>query len=263
MPLFERLAPESTQRFTALIYGSPKVGKTTLAASSVFVPEMQEVLVLDSERSSDAVAHFDSNGHGVNVSYVQGFDDLAVVANAFRLNKPEVREINTVIVDTISTMRDNYIDEQALSKERANSKMAGRTEISDFMKVTIFLRNFLDVLIQRPNLNIFVLAHEAEIEGKAVPYMNAALRGGVIARMSSMWYMHHDPSGRRVLEVLPHPLNAYATVGTRNATLAGNLRKYALENAPAGQNPEKWAGTLVVPEDNSLMKVLYDLHRPE
>lgn len=261
MSLFTPLSTTSSKRFAALIYGSTKVGKSTLAGGSLFVPEMRDVLILDSERSSDAVSHFEADGSTLFMEPITGMEDLINVATAFRKKAKGTENIKTVIIDTISTIRDNFLDEQALGTQRAGSKMQGRTEISDFMKVTTLLRNTVDVFMQVPDLNIFVLAHEQDIDGLTYPYMNQALRGGIVARMSSIWYMHLDRNGNRLLEVLPNKRNSYVQgLGTRNTVLRNNLAVYTREHTPEGDNPEKWEGTLIVPDDNSMMKTLYGLY---
>lgn len=259
-PLFQELEVESSKRITALLYGVPKIGKTTLAASSIFVPEMRDVLILDAERSRDAVSHFEVEGAHLKFTTVPDFDTLATITTAFRRNDPQIRGINTVIVDTLSSMRANYLDEQAMG-DRTSDKMKHRTEQVDYMKVTIVLRNFINALLAHDNLNIFVVSHQRELDtGHVRPDLNDALRQAVEANMSEMWYIHMDRKGNRVLEVLPTKSNAAMTVGARHKMFSENVEQYSLEHAPEGEDPEKWRGRLVVPEDNSLMQVLYDLH---
>ena len=237
-PLFEELTVERSKRITALLYGVQKMGKTTLAASSLFVPEMRDVLILDAERSRDAVSHFQAeDGTRLKFMPVNGFDDLAKVTDAFRRNIEEVQGIKTVIVDTLSAIKQNYLVEQAMG-DRGSSKTEHRTELSDFMKVTIVISNFINALMAHDDLNIILISHQREMDsGMVRPNLNDALRQAVEQNMSEMWYLHmNERTGDRVLEVLPVRSNSYVTVGARNPVFRENLERYAMAHAPEGQD---------------------------
>jgi len=61
-PKFEFTTPEADTHLNALIYGEYGVGKTTLAASSVEVAGMQDVLYVAAEAGEKALKQYD-NGH--------------------------------------------------------------------------------------------------------------------------------------------------------------------------------------------------------
>lgn len=141
----------STQRFSAIIYGSPGVGKTTLALSA------PDPLLLDFDRGISRVKAEHRKPTSVCTTYEEVLADI---------NSPELKEFQTVVIDTGGSFITFLKDWAMRTKQGArlkNGEFNGRIGYG-FVKAEF--QRFTEDLKTRLNKNIIYVFHSVESADK-------------------------------------------------------------------------------------------------
>src|ERR1044071_2043789 len=122
-----RHVPESVTakrtHINALFYGDWGVGKTTLACSSG-----KATLLVSSGDGGESVLRNKNNGNSENISLVQcqGLSHIKAILNAITEQLEGYKHYQVVVVDTISSICDQYLNSLVanynVAKDRATAK---------------------------------------------------------------------------------------------------------------------------------------------
>ena len=200
-------------RFTMLLWGMPKCGKTTFASTAPgkllwlnFDPDglapligRDDILVVDFSKESYTV---------INTMLRTGFDDIESILK-------EDESIRTVVLDSATSLRDTALY-AAVKRQQAKST-GGKVDIlTPGMKsyqetngtVMQFVRRIL-VATARAERNFIVIAHEGEPdrddEGNVMqitPMFGGQSKTGVPLNLSECWSMF-DKGNARMIAVRP------------------------------------------------------------
>lgn len=119
--------PQSVLAHASLVfYGMPGCGKTTLSASAVEVPELRDVLLLDFENSSAAVA--DKYGDHPNLDVVQ-LRNWTQAVRTIEAVLTQEHQYKTVILDPVNGFAQFYLIEM-------RRRVARKTELSAKSRLT-------------------------------------------------------------------------------------------------------------------------------
>lgn len=118
-------ATQPTNKFSTLIYGRLRVGKTYLAASAAEVEAMSPVLWIAAESGTSSFAGTAWEDK-IDVVTPTTFDDIQKVVNALTTNKTKYR---TVVVDTLGEVQE-IIKSDFIAKNKAMD-FSGWAKVAD------------------------------------------------------------------------------------------------------------------------------------
>lgn len=247
----------------AIIYGDSGTGKTTLAASAHMVDEMADVLFIDTENSTQSVAWVkNSKGEPVLVEYINNTKQFDVLKAQLSLpveRRPEeLRNVKTVVIDSVDMVRDDIIAQKALHDSKAGY---GQPEQRHYLQVTNELLFWYFQLAQiRPALNVFMITHQKESANgmQLLPNLNDKLATNYRNLVSYTWYCDSVRGQRRVY--LTSDARADIVTKNRNPDFVDRVIKYTMEQAPDPDQAQMYKGVLVIPDrEFPTMKIIHDL----
>jgi hypothetical protein len=208
--------------FRILLYGASGTGKTLTASTAQNNQDLSDVLFLNTDEGLMTLGDRDD----ILFLDFENQDDLNALIQEFR--KPRERRaepyntIRTIVIDSISRLKDNLLDESRGDAEFTtfndyNRMMAGITDFIDELATTDV--NFIGIAGEKiQNIN------DQQI---VVPDLNPALWMRLRHRMDFIWRTFTE-KGRYKLQVLP---NGEYLAKTRGVKFADALAKHNLKTA--------------------------------
>lgn len=161
-----------------LLYGSPKVGKSTFATTA------SGVLVADAE---SGYRYFGSKGIDIPVAEIKVWEDMQEFYK--EASKPEYK---TIVIDPVNEVLDKLLRKAKTNKLYTQTSdpnalsMKGWGFVKDKMRE--MLKTFRDL-----NKSVIFVAHEKSLENdgevKKIPRLDANLAGDLMAMMDLIGYM--------------------------------------------------------------------------
>jgi len=214
---------EAIKRFSLLLWGPPKAGKTTLAATAP-----KDILWLNFD--PDGIASI-ANVEGV---HVMDFSDKPNrIVEEFRLENPlrlneylaENENIRTVVVDSITSFRDKALPHGVVRAQTTSKGKQSTLEDPGYagygnlnLWVRLMVRNLLYVTAQHRR-NIIFVAHEDKPEKNKdgiVLFITIMLGGSLVTQvpkdLSEIWALEDTGKVRRIAV---RPSRSRKPLGTR------------------------------------------------
>lgn len=141
----------STQRFSAIIYGAPGVGKTTLALSA------PDPTLLDFDRGVSRVRAQHRKATSVCNTYEEVLADI---------NSPEMAQFQTIVIDTGGSFITFLKDWAMRTKQGAKLKNGEFNPLKGFGFVKAEVNRFTEDIKTRLNKNIIYVFHSVESADK-------------------------------------------------------------------------------------------------
>lgn len=196
---FFTVAPtKSPESLAILIYGRSGAGKTTIAASYARDANGGAVLIADTDKGLRSVEHMnqevgENRVRAVDVTSVFDLEELLKLLALPEDKQPEeLRGVRTLVIDSISTLRDLTMAEirkaEAVRGKRADQY---QTQLQDYNRALAILDTVLAGL-KNLNINLILLAEErtSGIEGlitERMPELNPRLQQAVLHKMDHIW----------------------------------------------------------------------------
>lgn len=159
----------SQKRFSMIIYGSPGVGKTTLALSA------PKPLLLDFDHGISRVSARHRKDTSVCYTYKEVLADLS---------SPDMREYETIVVDTGGSLV-SYLKDWAYEEKGAKTKSGEFNGLKGFGFVKSEWYSFTEMVKTRLNKNIIYIFHSNEEKDKdGNPIQRLVCEGSV---RNSVW----------------------------------------------------------------------------
>jgi hypothetical protein len=137
----------STQRFSCIIYGSPGVGKTTLALSA------PDPLLLDFDRGVSRVKAEHRKPTSVCATYEEVLADI---------NSPEMKDFQTIVIDTGGSFITFLKDWAMRTKQGARQKNGEFNSMKGYGFVKNEFQRFTEDIKTRLNKNVIYVFHSVE-----------------------------------------------------------------------------------------------------
>lgn len=136
----------STQRFSAIIYGSPGVGKTTLALSA------PDPILLDFDRGVSRVKAAHRKPTSVCSTYEEVLADI---------NSPEMKDFQTIVIDTGGSFI-TFLKDWAMRVKGARQKNGEFNTLKGYGIVKNEFASFTEDIKTRLNKNVIYVFHSVE-----------------------------------------------------------------------------------------------------
>lgn len=197
----------------ALLYGSPGVGKTTLASEAMDHPSLGQVLFLNIEGGLLTISHRrpnvidigrnedgSPNGHAL--------DDLEKVVWAIVNKEKGFEKFKTVVLDSVTELQVRDLEDVvAEDKKKKPNRDITLVQRDDYGKNTTRMRRILRMLRDAPvNVIFTALAKKSVPEGgdaskptSVTPHLTAALAESLMGYVDFLWYLYSDGDGVRTL----------------------------------------------------------------
>ncbi len=179
-----------TECLTAVIYGEPGVGKTSVSMTT------NNPILLDFDVGLQRAVNRKT---AVRVDSWQGVMELIKSKDFSSLNP------KTIIIDTAGTMLDNYIAEYVKKDDPKNSRRGGELSLNGYGAIKNVFKQFMD-WANKQGKNLIFLAHSKERnEGDDTVFIPKMTGGSYdILRESSdlIGYMHTSKNSR-VIDFTP------------------------------------------------------------
>ena len=241
---------------TILLYGDTGTGKTLLAATAARRPDWTPTLYINADEGQDSIVHVD----GLVELRVNTIDDMLSVVNQLNMppaerKNPVLKDVKSVIIDSLSAMRDNLLVDLVengilASKNKAANKE--RTEfypqIQDYGHLTFAMMAMVRGLknIRLPLIMTAGIDRKETESGMIIsqePLLNPKIRQAVNYMTSFIWYVDKK-GGRHRLRVLDDP-EIPMVIKTRNplfveALIADTRKRAAAQGAKDLAAAEGW-----------------------
>lgn len=140
----------SDKKFSMIIYGSPGVGKTTLALSA------PDPILLDFDRGISRVAAAHRKDTAFCNSYLEVLQDI---------NSPEMRNYQTIVIDTGGSFV-TFLKDWAMTEKGAVLKNGEFNSLKGFGYVKAEWNRFTEDIKTRLNKNVIYVFHSQEASDK-------------------------------------------------------------------------------------------------
>jgi hypothetical protein len=190
LQFFNETSQLKTERLTAVIFGEPGIGKTSLANTS------KNPLMLDFDRGiqRSIVRH--------NYIRIDAWEDIVELQKS-----PELLKIapDTIIIDTVGTMLDNYIAEYVKRIDPKNARRGGELALQGYGAMKTVFKQFKD-WANSMNCNLVFVAHaKSEDEGDNKQY-TPKLTGGsydILRQETDLIGYMYSYQNKRVIDFAP------------------------------------------------------------
>jgi hypothetical protein len=221
----------SEERVKALLFGASGTGKTSVAVSASQHPDLSPVWVLDTEGGLKSVSGLSGVIHSPINSAEELKDALYQIARPPESREEIVRDVKTVVIDSVHFLRDRSLVGRTLQNEpgRASPRRPYSPEQSDYMITGNQIFNFL---VQAQQFVHIIMTCNEDDSGGALgvsrikPGVNRDLREKITYFSDWIWYTTVSDKGN--FGVVTSPGNKYnAEVKVRSDRFAEVLRKDA------------------------------------
>lgn len=183
----------------AFIYGYQGVGKTVLSAQAQDVPQLRDVLFLNTEKGLMSIADR-SDIAAVDIA------DASQVEEVFWLfanGDDRVKGFKTVVIDSITEL-------QELDLERRSKSKGGKRTLDMYGDSTSYIKRLVRQFRDLKDINVILLALPTELtddDGAVIglgPMLTGKLAASVMGYMDAVWYLYVRKGDRkRVLLTQP------------------------------------------------------------
>lgn len=237
----------------AIIYGISGAGKTTVALSASKSTDMSPVLVINTDYGLSGAMHIEN----VRVLNLQTWKNLDwVITELLKPNDKRdemLRDIRTVVIDSISALRDFVLAEIASEAAIKNTRPDQYTnQLQDYNRALIIITQFI-ARLRQVNVNLIMTAAvDKEVSGELVtlayPDLFPKLRNQLNYMVDMIWPVEKK-AGKYFIMVADSTQTTYLQK-TRNAKFQALL----------AERTEK--GWFTVPSaDYETLPMLYDLRK--
>lgn len=214
-------ALEGESLLTALLYGFPGAGKTSIAASVLDDPDTFGIpLFISFDSGLSAVAH----RQGIRHTKIENQLDAMIIADQLMLpdsrrstfGETDLRGVRTVIFDGVTSWRNKLVAQSALHSYRnPQGRKNPRTspdqiELSDWGNASIIINNVITEFINRQKVHVILTTSVTEEENKdnevvaRYPDLNPKLQKDLEHAVSFVWYVaRKKPENRYAVLTLP------------------------------------------------------------
>lgn len=193
------LLSEATPRFTVLLYGEPKVGKTTLAATAQRHPDMADVLFLDVDKRLASVV----STSGISKIEIDTGDEMEEVITSLTSDSKDFDGIRTVVVDSLTkwlTREKEALGLAGFNRNRKGQSSRDELQIKDFGiltgRITRLMGNLIDDTRRHVILNahkrVFYLNKEQTVVARRTFNANEALVNNIASMFDNIWVLQRD-----------------------------------------------------------------------
>lgn len=189
----------------ALIYAKPGLGKTTLAASCLDHPELNDVLFINIDKGllsiadrEVTVAEIGIDESGVSTgNIVKELEDILFKIVA---KQPEYAKFKTVVIDSATELQVHNLEDISKGKNQITQPDYGK-DSKALKKVASALRDMpLNVIITALAKSRFDGPEDAKKLVEIGPALTASVSEALMAAVNFVWYLGLDPkSGNRIL----------------------------------------------------------------
>lgn len=162
-------ASDSVAPRSILIFGPPKRGKTTCAASIIDVPGYERVLVVDVEGGASAISEWYPNADIQEIPSAEAFDFyIEQLINGNVVEPTSGKPYQCVIIDTLDKAQERKLEWFDKQPEALNSQ-GQKNSLYKWGAIKAWTTKLADALHMAPFLTIFVahvMDHENEKTGK-------------------------------------------------------------------------------------------------
>lgn len=139
-----------------LLFGPPKRGKSTCAASILDVPGYERTLVIDVEGGASAISEWYPEADVIGVSTAEEFDGIVVALVEGKIVEPTSGEpYQCVIIDTLDKAQERKLDWFERQPE-AFTKSGAKDTLYKWGAIKAWTTRLADALHMAPFLTIFV-----------------------------------------------------------------------------------------------------------
>jgi len=212
---------EVKPRFTVLLYGEPKVGKTTLAATAQYHPDMADVLFLDLDKRLASVV----STPGIKVISIDDGDDMEEVIADLISDSKNFDGIQTVVVDSLTkwlTREKEALGLEGFDRKRKGQHSRDELQIKDYAIVTSRITRLMSNLIDDERRHVILNAHKRvfyldknqTVVARRTFNANEALVNNIASMFNNIWVLQRD-NGK--IKMLTQPMKQYmsGTSGNR------------------------------------------------
>lgn len=139
-----------------LLFGPPKRGKSTCAASIIEVPGYERVLVIDVEGGASAISQWYPEADVIQVTTAEDFDGIVTALVKGEVVEPTSGEpYQCVIIDTLDKAQERKLDWFERQPE-AITKSGAKDTLYKWGAIKAWMTRLADALHMAPFLTIFV-----------------------------------------------------------------------------------------------------------
>jgi len=190
--IFKQGDQVKTESLTAVIYGEPGIGKTSVSMTT------DNPILLDFDMGLQRAVNRKT---AVRVDSWNGVMELIESKDFEKLNP------KTIIIDTAGTMLDNYIAEYVKKDDPKNSRRGGELSMSGYGSMKNVFKQFMD-WAKKQGKNLIFLAHSKErTEGDDVVFIPKMTGGSydILRESSDLIGFMYASKNSRVINFNPSP----------------------------------------------------------
>lgn len=190
--IFKQGDQVKTESLTAVIYGEPGIGKTSVSMTT------DNPILLDFDMGLQRAVNRKT---AVRVDSWNGVMELIKSKDFEKLNP------KTIIIDTAGTMLDNYIAEYVKKDDPKNSRRGGELSMSGYGSMKNVFKQFMD-WAKKQGKNLIFLAHSKErTEGDDAVFIPKMTGGSydILREASDLIGFMYASKNSRVINFTPSP----------------------------------------------------------
>lgn len=157
---------KSTDKFSMVLFGEPKVGKTSLAADCANVPALSPVLVLAAEDGTSVLANAYDDIDVVNIQNWDQFSALVPVLAGVDTTKEEMTYLPEPQTPYVTVFVDTIYEAMELLKLKitGGTRQLSQPEWGVLAEKTV---NLVKILHRSPHVNAMFLTHTEKVKDEA------------------------------------------------------------------------------------------------
>lgn len=204
MPIKINKPTKSKPFLKALIYSEQGDGKTTLAASCKGMPDFDEVLLINIDKGDLSIRNagidwarigIDENG----ISTKSIIKDLEDIVFSIVARKPGFEKYKTIIVDTLTELQTQDLEDIAGHKERISQPDYGQ-DTKKLRKICSLIRDVpLNVILTAQVKKIYEGPPDALKLTEIRPALTESAAKAFMEAVDHVWFLYVNPDKKRIM----------------------------------------------------------------